>query len=283
MFGYAAKMQSESSVHCDFCVSEVDNQAIAFCCECREFLCAGCSDTHKRARRFLQHTVVAFDKESASLLPSVVQRGAYICTEPDHSENRVKFYCEACRCLVCQECTVANHKDHKCVDVVTTANVQREEMREAVRCASEALAKLDHAMDGNKAVVQNVYATKCNCETVINRSFEALREALEQRRTALLSELADICLSKTAALTLQGEHFEKTKQNIVRYVEAISHILQTHSDHEVLSLGGQVPNELKQVLSHVEMLPLTPNLQNSITASVRNTHIIEVLEIGTCN
>ena len=275
--GYVAKMEGESAVPCDCCVTTTDNPAVAFCCTCCEFLCVVCKDFHKRARRLLQHTVLGLGKESATLLPSLLKPGDVYCLQPDHGENKLKFYCEACCCLICHDCTVLNHKGHRCVDMATVANAQREEMREAVQHTGEALTKLDRAIDGNKGMVEQVEATKQNCESVINRSFDELHKTLEHRRKTLLSELETIFLSKMTALALQEEQFEKMQHDIGHHTEAISHILQTHSDHEVLTLGGQIPKELKVILSSVETFSLVPNTHSSVALSVQNTHFVNEL------
>ena len=277
VFGYVVKMEGESAVPCDSCVNKIDNPAVAFCCTCCEFLCVVCKDFHKRARRLLQHRVVGLGNESAALLPSILKPGDHHCFQPGHGENKLKCYCEACCCLVCHDCTVLNHRGHRYIDVATVANAQREEMRETVQHTGEALTKLDHAIDGNKGSVEQVEATKQNCESAINRSFEELHNTLEHRRKMLLSDLEAIYLSKMTALALQEEQFEKIQHDIGRHTEVISHILQTHSDHEVLALGGQIPNELKVILTSLETLSLLPNTHSSVTVSVENAHFVDEL------
>ena len=92
VLGYATKMESESVIPCDCCVNGIDSPAVVFCCTCREFLCTTCNDFHKRARRLLQHKVVGLDKESAGLLPHILKPSDLYCSQPDHGENKIKFY-----------------------------------------------------------------------------------------------------------------------------------------------------------------------------------------------
>ena len=78
-----------------------------------------------------------------------------------------------------------------------------------------------------------------------------------------MSEVEAISLSRTTALTLQKEQFEKIVEDIGHYTEVASHILQTHTDHEVVALGGPIPTELQATLKRVQTMSLTPNLQHS--------------------
>ena len=277
VFEYAAKMQGQSTIPCDCCINGINSPAVSFCSTCCEFLCVACKDFHRQVRRLLQHTVLGLDKESAELLPYILKPADYYCSQTGHSENRTKFYCEVCCCLVCYDCTISIHEGHKCVGVPAIAKVQREEMKEALQYTREVVTKLTCASDANKEVRVQVEASKKNCEFAINHAFEEIYNALEHRRKTLLSELEAIFLSKTTVLALQKEQFDKIQQNIDHHTEVITHILQTHTDHEVVALGGLVPAELKAVLTSVESVPLTPNTHSGFTMSVQNDHFVEEL------
>ena len=58
---------------------------------------------------------------------------------------------------------------------------------------------------------------------------------------------------------------------LVAYIEMTSHILQTHTDHEVIALGGLLPTELKATLKKVGNVSLTPSQNNDIHVSLLPT------------
>eukprot|EP00731_Ephydatia_muelleri_P008265 Em0004g603a len=96
---------------------------------------------------------------------------------------------------------------------------------------------------------------------MVNNTFEILQQTLEERKRTLLSELEAISLSKTTALTLQKEQFEK----------------MTHTDHEIVALGGLVPTELQATLKRVQTISLTPNQHSNITVSVQTDDLVRQL------
>ena len=135
-------------------------------------------------------------------------------------------------------------------------------------CAQEVTSKLTTAIDANGKIAEQVYTSRGNATLIITQAFEQLHQSIEERKNTLLSEMEAISLSKTTALTLQKEQFMKMQEEIGRYTEMTSHILQTHTDHEMVALGDLLPTELKATLKNVENVSLTPNQSSDIHVSL---------------
>ena len=60
----------------------------------------------------------------------------------------------------------------------------------------------------------------------------------------------------------------KMQDEIGRYTEMISHILQTHTDQEMVALEDLLPIELKATLKTVENISLDPNVYSNIYVSL---------------
>ena len=139
------------------------------------------------------------------------------------------------------------------------------------------MAKLTGAMDENNKMIEQVEISKQTASLAINQAFEILQQTLEERKKTLLSELEAISLSKTTALTLQKEQFEKMVGDIGHYTDMASQILQTHTDHEIVALGGLIPTELQATLERVQTISLTLNQHSNITVSVQTDDLITKL------
>ena len=148
---------------------------------------------------------------------------------------------------------------------------------EALEHAKEVVTKLTGAMDENIRMIEQVEISKQTAFLAINQAFELLQQTLEERKKTLLSELEAISLSKTTALTLQKEQFEKMIGDIGHYTDMASQILQTHTDHEIVALGGLIPTELQATLKRVQTISLTPNQHINITVSVQTDDLIRQL------
>ena len=157
--------------------------------------------------------------------------------------------------------------------------VHSEAMREALVCAQEVNSKLTRAIDANDRMAEQVETSRENATLIITQIFEQLHQTIEERKKTLLSVMESISLSKIAALTLQKEEWVKMQDEIGRYTEMTSHILQTHTDHEMVALGNLLPTELKAILQKVENMSLTPIQSNDIHVSLHTDSLIKELSI----
>ena len=88
-----------------------------------------------------------------------------------------------------------------------------------------------------------------------------------------------ISLSKTTALSLHKEQLMKMQDEIGHYTEMTSHILQSHTDHEMAALGDLLPTELKAILKKVENVSLTLNQTSDIHVTLSTDSLIKELSI----
>ena len=272
--GYMSKIVSNSEVCCDQCIDGSSGPAVVFCCTCCQFLCQLCHDHHKHHRQLSKHNMVGLDQEGAKQLQTTMKPRDHCCSQPYHEGNKLDLYCTNCNCLVCRDCTTAAHKDHGLAELSTIAKTHKMEIKGALEEAPMLVTKLTGAIDGNDKMMEQVEISKRNANLAINQAFEILQQTLEERKKTLLSEVEAIILSKTTALTLQKEQFEKIVEDIGHYTEVASHILQTHTDHEVVALGGLIPTELQATLKRVQTMSLTPNQHSHIAVSVQTDDLV---------
>eukprot|EP00731_Ephydatia_muelleri_P007887 Em0004g225a len=183
------------------------------------------------------YSIVGLDQEGARQLHTTMKPRDHYCSQPNHGNNNLNFY--------------FTHKTHTVKEISTVAKTHQIEITGALEDAREVVTKLTGAMDENNRMIEQVEISKRNASLAINNAFETLQQTLEERKKTLLSELEAISLSKTTALTLQKEQFEKMIGDIGHYTDLASHILQTHTDHEIVALGGLIPTELQATLKRM--------------------------------
>ena len=246
--GYMSRISSGGEKSCDSCINGGKGPAVVFCCTCGHFLCPLCHEHHKSSKIFHHHQTVKLDQESVGQLSYIMTQpthSEHLCSQPHHEKEELKFYCETCQCLVCRDCTLVLHKDHKIVEVCNIAKVYKDGMREAHKCAQEMGSKLTSAIGTNDKVAKQVEPSREDAKRHINQVFEQLHQAIDERKETLLSQLGPISLSKANALTHQKQQLVKIQDEIGRYTEMTSDILQTFTDHEVVALGDLLSTELK--------------------------------------
>eukprot|EP00731_Ephydatia_muelleri_P008000 Em0004g338a len=264
--GYMSKMVNNSDVACDHCIDGDNGPAVVFCCTCHQFLCKVAYEYHRTGRHLSKHKMVGLDQEGARQLHTTMKPRDHYCSQPNHGNNNLNFYCETCSLLVCLHCTTATHKSHTVKEISAVAKTHQIEITGALEDAREVVTKLTGAMDENNRMIEQVEISKRNASLAINNAFETLQQTLEERKKTLLSELETISLSRTTALTLQKEQFEKMIGDVGHYTDMASQILQTHTDHETVALRGLIPTELQATLKRVQTISLTPNQVQSKTS-----------------
>ena len=252
--GYMSKICSGGEKSCDACIDWGKGHAVVFCCTCGQFLCTFCHEHHKSSKIFQHHQMIGLDQESVRLLPSIMTPTQHLFSQSQHGN----FYCETCQCLV-RDSTLVLHKDHRIAEVCNIAEFHRDGMREVLVSAQEMASKLTSAIGAKDKMAEQVETFRENSTLLINQAFEQLHLAIEERKKTLLTEMGAISLSKTTALSLQKEQLVKIQDEIGRYTEMTSHILQNHTDHEVVALGDLLPTELKATMKKVEEVSLSTN------------------------
>ena len=159
------------------------------------------------------------------------------------------------------------------------AKVNREAMWEELVCAQEVTSKLTRAIDANDKMAEQVETSRENATLIITQAFEQLHQTIEERKKTLLSEMEAIALSKTIALSLLKEQLMKMQDEIGHYIEMTSHILRTHTDHEMIALGDLLPTELKAILKKVENESLILNQTSDIHVTLSTDSLIQELSI----
>eukprot|EP00731_Ephydatia_muelleri_P008291 Em0004g629a len=153
------------------------------------------------------------------------------------------------------------HKSHTVKDISTVAKTHQKDITGTLEDAKEVVTKLTGAIVGNNRMIEQVGISKRNAFLAINQAFERLQQ---------------LNIGRKEKDTIK-EQFEKMVGDIGHYTDMASQILQTHTDHEIVALGGLIPTELQATLKRVQTISLTPNQHSNITASVQTDDLVTQL------
>ena len=122
VFSVMKKAEPKESVKCESCSRF---PAVDFCHDCNEFICNQCADAHK-------HKVVSITSLRSSISKSAPEKlqvvgGEVKCSK--HTDEPLKLFCHDCHKLVCRDCIVIDHKDHRYAFVVDAAPLCKAEIR----------------------------------------------------------------------------------------------------------------------------------------------------------
>ena len=103
------RAHGKMEVKCEYCTAS--SNAEAFCRQCSCFICNECVKQHSKIRSLLSHKVASLeDLKHGRAKPIAVKEPSTSKCEV-HEEPFI-IYCYDCSCLICQHCTLKDHKDH---------------------------------------------------------------------------------------------------------------------------------------------------------------------------
>ena len=217
---------------CEVCGrTDPTGKAVAYCIECKEYLCKFCEGRHGRREMTAGHNLVSIGqrlvKTTGASSVSRFYQQPMPC--PLHKKYTLEVYCKQCKMLICNNCMNFNHRKHQeqC-DLVE--NVAKQEMESLKACQGDtegAVASLDAAIAKCKETMEKVEARKKAVDTAITNS-------LEQVRKALLAQNEKIRSGKIAGLEAQVYQLQRVRDGLSLASTMIAEA-QSHSPAQLLS------------------------------------------------
>ena len=245
---------SSGDLICEQCRSD---KAVAFCRHCAHFICDHCRESHRRMKVLSGHTVVSIEelrRNAEENLP-IVQPEPLRCKQ---HQKRLKIYCIACNQLICRDCVLIEHKDHKIEFTSACAPQIKQALQEKLGPLQSTQA---HIQDARKQLEQSgneITAQGTHLEKVINGSFDEMIEVLERRRRELLATLRGRVEEKLSSLSSQEKGLEVCTAQIQSLVDFVGQNIGNASDEEIVSIHKQLQCKIEEEMKSCNSLDLTP-------------------------
>lgn len=129
---------SSQSIYCGRC----ENNACHRCLDCNDVFCAECVNEHMINAYTEKHNIINIGKitpigiNTAPVSQLFSELHIHAMNEPqceNHNEP-LRFLCETCKKVVCQECTLKEHKDH---EYVAVSNITLDKAKDKLKAVCE--------------------------------------------------------------------------------------------------------------------------------------------------
>lgn len=129
---------SSQSIYCGRC----ENNACHRCLDCNDVFCADCVNEHMINAYTEKHNIISIGKitpigiNTAPMSQLLGDLHIHTMNEPqceNHNEP-LRFLCETCKKVVCQECTLKEHKDH---EYVAVGNITLDKAKDKLKAVCE--------------------------------------------------------------------------------------------------------------------------------------------------
>ena len=220
------------------------------------FLCAHCVEQHKTLRVFVGHKVQLLEdlKKGGALDIPLKEAPPPKC--PEHDEP-MKI-CFDCNHLICRDCVLYDHREHKSDFVKKCATENRKSFHDSLTPLQKAQANItgaDKKLVATEAQVDT--QEKKVCQT-IRRSFAQLKAILEQRETELLNKAVTLAREKKDALMAQRKALQMAETEIQSLVEFVERNVENTSDQDMMMIRTQLQAKMEEEEKCHQQLSLEP-------------------------
>ena len=271
------KNKLASSIQCEGCVT--GSNAVVFCCECQEFLCASCRDHHKVWRKTKNHKLS--NKRSVISEHNKMAAKPIYCSVPQHGDEKLNFYCNDCQVFICCKCLVVNHGGHFTSLSDKVVETSRRELKHSMEGCTGVVASLDKAIVSGETMIQRIQARRKDTDKDINDAFVALQKALANRHKAILQESDQVAFGKITAINIQLETFRKLKDQVSFASRLAATTLQSQQSTQLLSTKKVIQDRLGKLASEFKELSCELSEDDTILTSLDMTSLErEISEFG---
>ena len=270
LYGKMARAEGRVEAVCEQCAG---GKSVAFCRQCAEFICEDCARCHQKMKVFVGHKIATLADLKKGVARDILLKEAPLPKCPEHDEQ-MKIFCLDCNCLVCRDCVLYEHHEHKSEFLKTSASKSRKAFRDSLAPLLKVQADFACAEKGVIAEKNLVGAENVEICKSIQQSFDKLKAVLEQRKAELVKQANKLAQGKEDALTAQAKGLQVAQAEIQSLVEFVERNLENTSDQDLMSIRTQLQTKMTEGEKHHRKTPLEPTTTADVVCNLPPTDII---------
>lgn len=188
---------SNSSSHSIVC-GRCEASAISRCLDCNDALCDDCVNLHKHNSFTKDHYIIGMGKITPELAHLGRAGGISFGTVNEINLNDpqcdihyevYRYLCETCKKLVCQECTLRDHKDHVCTPVANVSEKAKDKLQAVLDSGKLGIKYIKTSIDQAVTFSQSVEREALDTSSRIRKAMRHFIIAAEDRERSLLEHV----------------------------------------------------------------------------------------------
>ena len=254
LFGKMAKAEGKMEAVCEQCGR---GKSVSFCRQCTEFICGDCARSHQFMKAFAGHKVATLADLKRGGATSIPLQEAPSPKCSDHDEP-MKIFCFDCNCLICRDCVLYDHHEHKSDFVKKCASKSRKTLRDSLAPLRKVQADIAGAEKKLSATEAQVDTQKNEVCKSIQQSFDRLKNLLDQRKAELMTKASALAQEKKDALAAQRKGLQVAQAEIQSLVEFVERNVENTSDQDLMGIRTQLQTKVEEEEKRHEQLSLEP-------------------------
>ena len=230
---------------CDSC--DENNPATSYCFVCQSFLCATCFQCHQRLKATRGHRNVLIEELQAQDVLELIHRPT-MCSQQNHEDQPLEFYCEDCKVLICQKCReLSRHNRHNTTDAQKAAQEKAIQIAEAVTKVKAEILVYENGIKKQTELKGKNIADIMNAEKMTDSMEEAIRNLGEHERE-IKDRLLAFHLAEEEKHTMKLKSLELIINQMKSCVERSQSILERSVSAEILRTNSAILERCNELL-----------------------------------
>ena len=238
------QVHGKTEVKCELCTDST-NKAEAFCRHCTRFICTECIKLHNKLQIFLKHEVASLDDLKYGRAKPIPVKESPTKKCLVHKEPLI-IYCYDCECLICQHCTMKDHRNHTFKFVKIGAPDEKLKLLEEIKPLKDLHLKFINSAEKIQTIKLEVEAQKDSAVHIIQTSFKELHDILDKRELELLDEAGAVVQDKVDKLSVQEKTLSLASAEIQSVVDYTEQCVKHGTDSEVMSMHTEMKKTIEQ-------------------------------------
>ena len=252
---FMQKVLGTLPVNCEKCSSR-KAKATGFCVDCEKFICEICTQVHLNWPELQNHktlrlTELKGDYAKYTPVPSAKE----IC--PMHNKQCL-IYCGTCEYLICHECILKGHRDHKYEHADESVRKHKKDMTESLDSINHLPVQLHTAIQVIEGISEKFSAQGKTVEQQLNESFDQLQNILADRKEYLRNQHKERIEDKVTMLDQQKQLFERIMHKMSTCITFVSQTTDANHVTEFFLLEKQMQQRISELNDEFSKLDLTP-------------------------
>ncbi|XP_055625650.1 protein wech [Toxorhynchites rutilus septentrionalis] len=270
---------SSGSPHCTSSLGAVcgrcNSQAICRCLDCNDVLCQECTHKHSRTSFSRDHCVISI--HAISSIGSV--NGANynpMGNEPfcDIHGEALRYLCETCRKIVCQECTFWDHKDHSCIPVANIMHGAKEKILSIIESGKLGTKYIKASIDLALKYSQAVERDALDASGKIRKSMRHFIQAAEDRERTLLERVDKFRQQKLNSLADQMAGLRSALAGLASTSDMLSKALESVGSMNNMDIARTLTTGESQIEQYAAMFKNLQPKEEFITFVTPNFDLV---------
>ena len=249
--------KSAQPISCNMCTE--DDPATTYCPTCSKFLCEFCSKAHKRQVDYRDHKTVSLgDLDDKTIKAGFEQPRR--C--PHHSDELLKLYCKTCYKLICRDCTLVDHHNHKFGFLKDVRPGIQKQVEASVEMVATKQKELETQLELLKSIEKSRQDHSTFLENKVSDAFDSYIAKLQSHRKQLVEQEMKSKDADLKQIWAQKDFVKMTLASIDSSMHYAARLCGCSSDLDMLAMSDKAVQQLAN-LGKVEWNPAS-QLQMSL-------------------